>query len=212
MEAAQSGYWKFGKWKGIPLYCHWTVLLWMPWYWWVRGSLGWAVVTLLAYLALLLAHELGHAVVARARRVKVHAIRLFVLHGQCEHDEPYYERDDIFIAWGGVLAQMCVLTVAVAAKHGARLLFPDVEPFLAPILFVFIDANLVIAVINLVPVAPLDGHKAWRLLLPVWTSFVLRAQGGVRSLRRVLDFRKRRAIEVESRRATADLLDRIKKK
>jgi hypothetical protein len=131
---------------------------------------------------------------------------------QCEHDEPYYERDDIFIAWGGVLAQLCMLALAVAAKHAVRLLLPDWEPLLSPILFVFIDANLVIAVINLIPVAPLDGHKAWRVLLPAWNAFLWRTHSVGRSVRQALDFRKRRAIEIESQRATAELIDRLKKK
>ncbi len=208
----QSGFLKFGKWKQVPFYFHWTVLLWVPWYWWARGSLVWAVVTLLAYLGLILAHELGHAIAARSRRVKVHAIRLYVLHGQCEHEEPYYERDDLFIAWGGVLAQLCVLTMAAAVKYVLRWLLPASEQFLAPILFVFIDANIVIGAINLIPVAPLDGHKAWRALLPAWHVFLSRARSAGRSVRRALDFNRRRAIKIESQQATAELLDRLKKK
>lgn len=208
----QSGFLKFGKWKQVPFYFHWTVLLWIPWYWWARGSFVWAVITLLAYLFLLLAHELGHAVVARMQRVKVYAIRLYVLHGQCEHEEPYYERDDLFIAWGGVLAQLCVLAIAVAAKYSVRFLFPAGEQILEPVLFVFIDANILIGAFNLIPVAPLDGHKAWRVLLPAWNAFLSRSKRATRNVRRALTVKRRRAIEIESQQATAELLDRLKKK
>ncbi|WP_457279004.1 hypothetical protein [Polaromonas sp. P5_D5] len=208
----QSVFWKFGKWRRIQFYFHWTVLLWVPWYWWAHGSLVWAVVTLVAYLVLLLAHELGHAIVARSQRVKVYAIRLYALHGQCEHEEPYYERNDLFIAWGGVLAQLCILAIAVIAKYSLRFLSPALEQFLAPILFVFIDANIVIGAINLIPVAPLDGHKAWRALPLAWNVFLSRTKGAMRRFRRGFDFKKRRAIKIESQQAAAELLERLKKR
>lgn len=207
-----SAFWKFGKWKRIPFYFHWTVLLWLPWYWWVRGSLLWAAVTLVAYLALLLAHELGHAIVARSQHVKVYTIRLYALHGQCEHEEPYYERSDLFIAWGGVLAQLCVLALALALKYSLRSLYPAWEQFLAPILFVFIDVNIVIGAVNLIPVAPLDGHKAWRALPLAWNAFLFPAKRAMRSARRVFDFKRRRAIKIESQQVTSELLERLKKK
>ena len=124
----------------------------------------------------------------------------------------YYERNDLFIAWGGVLAQLCVLAIAVTVKYSLRFLFPASEQFLAPILFVFIDANLVIGAINLIPVAPLDGHKAWRALPFAWAAFLSRTKGAMRRVRRAFDFKRRRAIEIESQQATAELLERLKKK
>jgi stage IV sporulation protein FB len=208
----QSVFWKFGKWRRIPFHFHWTILLWVPWYWWVRGSLGWAVVTLVAYLVLLLAHELGHAIAARSQRVEVYAIRLCALHGQCEHEEPYYERSDLLIAWGGVLAQLCILAFALLAKYSLRFLFPAVEQFFAPILFVFIEANLVMVAINLIPVAPLDGHKAWRALPLAWNAFLFPVKRAMRSVRRAFDFKRRRAIKIESQQATSELLERLRKK
>jgi len=208
----KSGYWKPGAWKNVPIFVHWTILLWLPWYWLQSRSFMWAVLTLLAYTALLLAHELGHALAARSRRLRVHSIRLYVLHGQCEFEAPYHERDHVFIAWGGVLAQMCVLVVALAALFATRILMPEGEYVLAPLFYVFIDANLVIAAINLIPVAPLDGHLAWRILPPLWDRLRARVQGGTRSSGNVIDFNKRRAAAKKSKLAAAELIDKLKKK
>lgn len=207
-----SASWKFGKWKRIPFYFHWTILLWLPWYWWVRGSLLWAVATLLPFVGLLLAHELGHAIVARSQRIKVYALRLYALHGQCEHEESYYERADLFIAWGGVLAQLCVLAIALAAKYSLRFLLPHWEEFLAPLFFVFIDANLVMAAFNLIPLAPLDGHKAWRAWPLARDAIQSTARRARLAARYALDFKGRRAVAMTSQQAAAELLDRLRKK
>lgn len=204
----QAGYWKLGEWKTIPLFFHWTVFLWLPWYWWTHGGIVATATTFVAFVALLAAHELGHAIAARSQRVRVFAIRLYVLHGQCEHEHPHYEAEDVLIAWGGVLAQLVVLVLAVTAQYSSRLLLPHTEYFLAPLFFVFIHTNMVIAAINLIPVSPLDGHKAWRvvpLLLP-------RLRRSFLNLGNALNFRKRRAAAKESQRAAAELLDRLTKK
>jgi len=163
-------------------------------------------------LALLVVHEVGHAIVACSQRVKVYAIRLYALHGLCEHEEPYYERSDLFIAWGGILAQLCILATAVAVKYSLWLLLPTWGQFLAPIFFVFINANLVLAAINLVPIAPLDGHKAWLALPFAWSGLLSHARRVMRSVRRAFDLKRRRAIAIESQQAAVDLLDRLRKK
>ncbi len=208
----ESGYRQFGRWKGVPLYFHWTLLLWLPWYWWTRRSFMWAVVTLIAFAALMLVHELGHAFAARARNTEVFSIKLFAMHGQCEHEEAYYASDDIFIAWGGVFAQGVLLVVTLTLRYACERWLPQVYYLLAPFLMVFIEVNIFIAIFNLVPVAPLDGHKAWRFVPPLLARMRLSLQACKRTLSSALDFKARREATKTSERVTTELLDRLRKK
>ncbi len=208
----EPGTWKLHTWKNIPIYVHWTILLWLPWYWLHNSSLFWAAATFLAYALLLLAHEAGHAIAARSRRLGVYAIRLYMMHGLCQFQAPYREKDHILIAWGGVIAQMCVLVVAVAAQFAVELFLPGKEYLLAPLFYVFIKANIVIAVFNLIPVEPLDGHIAWRGVAPLWNKLRTKFRNRPRATGNVIDFGKRREAARKSRDATQDLLDKLRKK
>jgi Zn-dependent protease len=208
----RAGFWFLGKWRGAPLLFHWTILLWLPWYIWKEGSVAWAIGTLLAFVALLSAHEMGHAFAARSRRLKVEAIRLYVLHGQCEYEHPYNEADDVFVAWGGVLAQFVVLVLALAGKHTCLLLWPPLAFTLEPLFSVFISVNIFLGAINLIPVSPLDGHKAWRVIPLLRERLKPRYTALLRAVGSALNFKKHRAMKKKSERATAELLDRLKKK
>lgn len=208
----QSGYWLVGKWWRIPVSIHWTLLLWLPWYLLQDKNLVWAVLTLLAFTALLCAHEMGHAAIARSRRVKVYAIKLYLLHGQCEHQHPYYEADDVFIAWGGVLAQLVVLILAIAAKHLIIWLAPSTYYLLAPLFSVFINANIVIAAINLIPIAPLDGHKAWRAIPLFRARLSPNFNVLYQKFCNAIDFKKRKAMKLKSKTTATELLNRLTKK
>ncbi len=196
----------------MPLYLHWTLLLWLPWYWWTQRSLVWAGVTLLAFTALMLAHELGHAVMAKERKTKVFSIKLFAMHGQCEHEEPYYAADDTWIAWGGVFAQAALLVVALVLRYACELWAPVLAYWLAPIFMVFIQTNIFIAMFNLVPVAPLDGHKAWRFLPGCLAKVRSHLRKWGMSVKSAVDFKGRRAAVMASERATNELLERLRKK
>lgn len=206
------GIWWLGRWRGIPIALHWTALLGLPWFLYKTGSVTAALVAFAAFLFLLMAHELGHAAVAAWRRVEVTHIQLFLLHGVCAHEEPDYEEDDVLIAWGGVAAQFVLLLIAL----GVNFLLPTLSPvayfWAAPALAVLIETNLLIMVLNLIPVAPLDGAKAWRAipLLREWArdaSWAARVRGLFSVRKRARD----RRLEAESQRIAADIIDRLKK-
>lgn len=204
--------WQLGNWRDVPIDLHWTVLIGLPWLFYQTRSVADTLVGFVAFFLLLLAHELGHAAVAHWRHVEVQHIRLFFIHGLCVHDEPYHEEDDISIAWGGVAAQLAVLIAAAAASLLLATFAPSARLLAAPLFDVLIEINLVIMVVNLLPVAPLDGAKAWRALplLREWwreTAWALR-------LRQRADARAKaraRQLESESERIAADIIDRLKK-
>jgi len=95
--------WRLGKWRDIPIVLHWTVFLGLPWFYYQTRSVAATAISFAAFFFLLIAHELGHALVARWRNVPVGHIQLFFIHGSCTHDEPYDEEDDVLIAWAVLL-------------------------------------------------------------------------------------------------------------
>jgi Zn-dependent protease len=204
--------WRLGKWRGIPIFLHWTVLLGLLWFYYQTRSLSATLISFAAFTMLLLAHELGHAIVALWRNVRVFKIQLYVIHGICAHDEPYHEEDDVLIAWGGVAAQFVLLVLALLADFLLPIFSPFAHAAMWPLLRVFIDTNLLIIVLNLIPIEPLDGAKAWRAL-PLLRERANATSWGAR-LRRLVSARQRAReteLDAKSKRVTAEIIDKLKK-
>ena len=126
------------------------------------------------FLGSLLAHEVGHALVARRAGLRVHGITLWLLGGVAQlGDEPASPRDDLRVAIVGpavsaaLAAGFGLATVALGAV-GASPLAAAVAGWLA-------IANAALAVFNLVPAAPLDGGRVLRALLWRWHGNRVRA-------------------------------------
>jgi len=206
--------WRLGQWRGVPISLHWTVLIGIPWFYYETRSLVGTVIAFAAFFFLILTHELGHAAVARWRGVEVEKIRLFFIHGTCSlREEPLYELDDVLIAWGGVAAQFVVLVIAFSAGLLLAAFAPVAHGLASPVLRVLIGANLFIILVNLIPVAPFDGFKAWGILpiLGEWwegTSWAasLRQRAAAREMART------KKLEAKSERIAADIIDKLKKR
>lgn len=149
---------------GAPVLVHWTVLLIVllallfsrdP----LVLSAGFA-----AYLSLILVHEIGHACIARLNRLRVHELLVFPLHGWCRYQAGRTRGQDIAVAWGGVAAQAVLFAVAVALSILAPNPGGPFGPALAAIVLVWGPLNLLNIVVNLLPIAPFDGHTAWGVL------------------------------------------------
>ena len=123
-----------------------------------------AVIAAMLFLASLLAHELAHAIVARRNGVQVHSIVLWLLGGVAQLEgEPQTPGADFRIAVVGPLTSLGVGAVfgagaAIAAAVGADRLTVGVLIYLA-------STNLLLAVFNLIPAAPLDGGRVLRAAL-----------------------------------------------
>lgn len=202
----KAGFWQIGRWKDVPIVLHWSAFLPLAWYTVTNRDFAAVLPPFLALLVLMTVHELGHAAAARSRGLDVVGIRLYFLLGVCEHEAPERQEDDVFIAWAGVLAQMGLLGVALVVLWAAGTFLPDSARVLMPILFVFIHLNIAMAVLNLIPVAPLDGHKAWRILPMLWHRVRPHLS------RRDPDAVRRREVEASSRTAADELFDRLRKK
>ena len=160
-------------------------------------------IAFVCFFFLMLIHELGHAAMAKWRRVPVLGIELYIMHGLCRHEEPHSESDAIWIAWGGVIAQGVVLLMAVSVSVLLqRVAFPTYLDAL-PALHVLISINTFLIVMNLVPVPPLDGAIAWRVAPKIW------ARTPKPSLKRWL---RNRQLQRQSKEVAADIIERFKKK
>ncbi len=168
-----------GRVAGIRIGVHWSVLVIVivlalglagrfpdvypdrpPWQYWLTGLLG-AVVFLLS----LLAHELSHALVARRNGVDVDDITLWLLGGIARlKSEAPTPGAEVRIAGVGPLVSLLLgvlfglLAGLFGALYGAGLAVETLA-WLAGI-------NILLAVFNALPAAPLDGGRLLRAL--VW--------------------------------------------
>ena len=124
-------------------------------------ALGLASVLLL--FASILAHEFGHALVARRRGVEVEEIDLWLLGGVSKmRGQPKTADDELAYAFAGPL-----VTAAIALVFGlAWILLPSTAPKALRALVVYeAEVNAAILVFNLIPAFPLDGGRILRAAL-----------------------------------------------
>jgi hypothetical protein len=120
-----------------------------------------ALVLILGHLGVMLLHEWGHVLAARRRRCSPYRIELYPIHGRTHVAHVPTRFDAGVIAWGGPLIQL-----AVAAPLLAWLFFFGFSkdgPSNAA-LALFGVWSPMMAVLNLCPVAGLDGCAAWPIV------------------------------------------------
>ncbi|MFC7328697.1 site-2 protease family protein [Marinactinospora rubrisoli] len=177
-----------GRLSGVPVGAHWstvvillliTVLLAVEvlpgsgaeaaaGLYWVTAA-GAAVL----FLAALLAHELAHAVTARRRGVRVRSVTLFALGGVTEFEAPAATpRAEFVIAAAGPLTSLVAGVLFWLAAVAASLATAPVLVLMA--LSWLAGINVLLAVFNLLPGAPLDGGRVLHAAL--WWRFGERAR------------------------------------
>ena len=124
---------------------------------------GAAVVTALCFYGALLAHELGHAVVARRQGIPVEGITLWLFGGVTRmKGEAASPAGALRVALVGPLVSLAAAAVfglvAVVLESLAARLVEGMAAWLARI-------NVVLAAFNLIPAAPLDGGRALQAVL-----------------------------------------------
>ncbi|WP_433520187.1 site-2 protease family protein [Nocardia pseudovaccinii] len=174
-----------GRLAGIRIGAHWSALVTLGLFTYLLGraladadgnSLGvWlvAAVGAVGLFVSLLSHELAHSIIARRSGTRVDAVVLWLLGGVSElGDEPKDPRSDLRIAVAGPLTSLVlgvalfgVADVVAAVLSGA---VPQMLAWLAAM-------NLILAVFNLLPGAPLDGGRVLRALIWRHTGDRLRA-------------------------------------
>ena len=150
---------------GIPIRAHWTLPLGAL----VFSGFRFAPGFWLGFFLLVLIHELGHALIVRAFRLRVVGIDITGFGGLCHWAGPATERQRGAIAWGGVLAQSVLLVLAFA---WLTLAGRPSNAFVAELASVFLYTNVLLIGLNLLPIPPLDGYEAWRFI-----GHILRGRG-----------------------------------
>lgn len=122
----------------------------------ISGAFIMPAVVALAFIT----HELGHAAVARAFRLRVFPIELSFMVGTTPHQRTTPGRQ-FFISIAGPFAGFLLALVAILAIFGldvAEIQQPHLSTFLEMLVFV----NLSLSCFNLLPVIPFDGGNALR--------------------------------------------------
>ena len=164
---------RLGSISGIPIGINWGLLLIAAFYlfnlavgilpaavpgasavsYWFFGAVG-----VVAFFASVLAHELGHSIVAQRNNIRVRAITLWLLGGvaelETEADDPGVE---FRIAVAGPLVSV-VLAVVFGALYIAMSAVL-VGSMLSVIVGYLAIINVALAVFNMIPAAPLDGGR-----------------------------------------------------
>jgi hypothetical protein len=152
----RSGYWLLGRWRSVPIKLHFSIAVGLLFF----GGFRWRPGFFLAYPCLVLLHELGHAVLVRRCRHRVVSVEVSGLGGVCRWSGNASPFEEALTAWGGVLAQF----VAFCAAHAWLSVQPPESAFGWDVAWTFTHSNLWMIAFNLLPIAPLDGARAWGIL------------------------------------------------
>ncbi len=150
------GYLRVGTLGGAPVRIHLTTPLGLI----VISGFSLAPAAWLGYFLLILVHELGHALVVLRSGGRVLRVDVLPFGGECEYDRIVSPIKNSLVAWGGVGAQALVLALATVVLK----VFPA-PPHSAwrELTGVLLSGNLILILVNLLPIPPLDGARAWAL-------------------------------------------------
>ncbi len=154
---------------------------------WGAGlQLGLALVAAAVFFGSVLAHELSHSLVARARGIPVRRITLFLFGGVSNIErEPPSPGSEFVVAVVGPLSSILLGFVfgaigALTAPGRQRILTNPAAALVnlgpLPTMFLWLGSiNFTLGLFNLIPGFPLDGGRLLRSLLWAWTKDLRRA-------------------------------------
>lgn len=170
---------RFGSWRGIEIRTHWSLIViaavltssladvafpanadgYPTAMYWVAAAL-----TAIVFLGGILAHELGHSVVAQRRGIRVRRITLWLFGGIAELEgRPRTWRSELSVALAGPAVSAAI---GLAAIGGATIVWSSTGSGLATAALAWLGStNIMLALFNMLPGAPLDGGRvfaAWR--------------------------------------------------
>jgi len=126
-----------------------------------------AIITALLFFAAIIAHELSHAAVAKARGLAVRSITLFALGGVAQIEKDAADPKTEF--WMGIVGPIASLVIGFtcltfAIVLGWRPLTIPQTPVLAMLMWLGV-INIGLAVFNMIPGFPLDGGRVFRAII-----------------------------------------------
>lgn len=156
--------------RGIRLAVHGSFFLLVAYYgyegWmeWALPGLVWSVITILAFFACVVLHELGHSFTAMHYGIGVRRILLMPIGGMAEFDSiPREPRKELLITLAGPSVNFAIAALLwlPVQRLGEPVLLYSASGLLLQLFY----ANLLMGMFNLVPVFPMDGGRIFRALL-----------------------------------------------
>jgi Zn-dependent protease/predicted transcriptional regulator len=143
---------------------------WAPSNYWLAGT-----VAAVAFFACVLAHELGHSLVAVARGIPVLGITLFVFGGVARiKEEADTPRDEFLIAVAGPLTSFGLAAAFWGAGRALAAAGDTASPAAAVAAYLALT-NALLGLFNLLPGFPLDGGRVLRAAVWAGTGSLRRA-------------------------------------
>ena len=127
-----------------------------------------AILTSVLFFACLFAHELSHALVARARGLPIHKITLFLLGGMAQmEEEPHDASTEFWMAIAGPIASGAIgLMLLALARALGWIPWTNTAQTPGVAILVWLGyINLVLGAFNMIPGFPLDGGRVLRAII-----------------------------------------------
>lgn len=156
--------------RGIQLAVHSSFVLllaYIAYQGWQAGQLTgliWSLLTILAFFACVVAHELGHSFAARHYGVGVHRILLMPIGGMAEFDSiPREPSKELVITFAGPAVNFVIAALLwwPVTRFPNQIYYYSFQGLVYQLLY----ANVVMGIFNLAPVFPMDGGRILRALL-----------------------------------------------
>jgi len=164
--------WKIGSLFGIPVRLHVSMLIFpVIAFSWVDGTgpLGFVIAAALTVLLFgsILAHEFGHALVARRFGVQTQDIILTPIGGMARLTAmPRNPRQEISVAIAGPLVSLSLAGISFGLS-AALVIMPAISPVVLQGLGALLWINLMLGLFNLIPALPMDGGRILRGYLAI---------------------------------------------
>ena len=175
---------RIGKYFGIDVYIHWTFWILVLWIVLAHVRAGDAfaqslqgVLFILALFVCVVLHEFGHALTARRFGISTHDVTLYPIGGISSLEKlPDDPRQELLVAIAGPAVNLVIAALLwfylnatgnpfdLATVEQAK----DVTEI--PFLWGLFYANLILPIFNLIPAFPMDGGRALRAFLSLFTS------------------------------------------
>ena len=174
--------WKIGRLLGIDVHLHMTFVLLLGWvgisHYLTRRDVGDAVYGvgfILVLFAIVVAHELGHALTARRFGIRTRDITLLPIGGVARLERmPEDPRQELLVALAGpavnvalALAIVAVMVLVTGTSIAGQVSFVVGDP-----LRNLLGINVALAVFNMIPAFPMDGGRVLRALLAMRMDYV----------------------------------------
>ena len=192
--------WRIGRVAGIALYVHATFLLLVAWVTLQQYQRGLAAVLgallyIVTLFAIVVLHELGHALTARRYGIHTRDIILLPIGGVARLERmPRIPRQELLVALAGPAVNVVLAGVLYAVLRASGGVPTDgfymmegvfsIRAFLAQL----VGVNIVLALFNLLPAFPMDGGRVLRAVLAMRMRSYARATEIAARVGRVLAF------------------------